>query len=210
MLAAAGDRRQPVARSAVRRHSGCTCAALSILPGMPRQIARSGPARWLSPTGWLGVALGVIGAALFVVGWWQISGESLLALQLPYLVSASLPGAALVVAGACLLAGESTRQSAADSADMVATLFELLTESSAPATAASTRTADHAPTVGVSASDAAGGGTIELLALPGATRYHRSGCVLVEGKPASVVGAESIRARDLRPCPICMPPGVDG
>jgi hypothetical protein len=183
-------------------------ATVSILPRMPRQIARSGPARWLSPTGWFGVALGVIGAALLVVGWWRISGESLLALQLPYLVSASLPGAALVVAGACLLAGESARQRAADSADMVAVLYELLTEASEPSAAAR----GPAPTADATSGATSGAttpATTELLALPGATRYHRSGCVLVEGKPASVVGAETIRARNLRPCPICLPASID-
>jgi hypothetical protein len=182
-------------------------AALSILPRMPRQTARSGPARWLSPTGWLGVALGVVGAALLVVGWWRVSGESLLALQLPYVVSASLPGAALVIAGACLLAGESTRRQVSDSAEMVAMLYELLTEASEPPAATRSAATDMSAT-GAATAPATGAAT-ELLAVPGATRYHRSGCVLVEGKPAPVVGADSIRARGLRPCPICMPPSVD-
>lgn len=94
------------------------------------QNERAVPARWLSVTGWWGVALVVIGAVLLFLGWWGVSGESLVALQLPFVVSASIPGAAVVVAGAVLLAGESGRRNAADSAQMVATLYELLTEAS--------------------------------------------------------------------------------
>lgn len=51
--------------------------------------------------GWL-VAL--IGAILCAVGWYGVSGEKHEARQIPYLASATVPGAALIIAGAVLIA----------------------------------------------------------------------------------------------------------
>lgn len=47
----------------------------------------------------LGGAVGFVGVLLLVVGWYLISGEAVAAKQLPYLASASIPGAVLVVCG---------------------------------------------------------------------------------------------------------------
>jgi hypothetical protein len=162
---------------------------------MPTQNDRAGPTRWLSATGWLGVALGAIGATLLFLGWWQISGETLLSLQMPYVASASIPGATLVIAGATLLAGESTRRTAADSARLVETLFDLLTEASKPPPSGPQPATEQ----------------LELFALPGTTHYHRSGCVLLEGKPGvAAVDPVAIRDRGLRPSPICTPAQIVG
>ncbi|MFD0428660.1 hypothetical protein ACFQ60_14135 [Streptomyces zhihengii] len=57
--------------------------------------------RWLY---WGGIAAAVCGAVLCVLGWYGVSGERTAARQLPYLASATVPGAALLVAGAVLLA----------------------------------------------------------------------------------------------------------
>jgi hypothetical protein len=51
--------------------------------------------------GWVVAAVGV---GMDVVGWYQISGQPTEAQQLPYLASATIPGAALIVAGAVLIA----------------------------------------------------------------------------------------------------------
>lgn len=61
-------------------------------------VVRIGPG--IDP-GWLIAAVGV---GLEVVGWYQISGQPTEAQQLPYLASATIPGAALIVAGAVLIA----------------------------------------------------------------------------------------------------------
>ncbi|MGH6657126.1 MAG: hypothetical protein ACRDVE_18220 [Actinocrinis sp.] len=61
-------------------------------------VVRIGPG--VDP-GWVVAGVGV---ALDVVGWYQISGQPTEAQQLPYLASATIPGAALIVAGAVLLA----------------------------------------------------------------------------------------------------------
>lgn len=59
--------------------------------------------------GRLGWYVAVLGVPLCVVGWYGVSGERLAARQLPYLASATVPGAALIVAGAVLTVGRSTR-----------------------------------------------------------------------------------------------------
>jgi hypothetical protein len=61
-------------------------------------VVRIGPG--VDP-GWIVAAVGV---GLDVVGWYQISGQPTEAQQLPYLASATIPGAALIVAGAVLIA----------------------------------------------------------------------------------------------------------
>lgn len=156
---------------------------------------RTGP---LSATGWLGVALAVSGAVLLFFGWWAASNELLVALQVPYLASTSIPGATMVIAGAVMLSGESARRSAADSARMIATLFDLLTVASAETNRAGTG-------VSSSADD-----DQPLLMVPGGNRYHRGGCILVDGKTGvTPVGAAAIRHNELQPCPVCNPAPTD-
>ena len=60
-------------------------------------VVRFGPG---VDAGWVVAAVGV---GLEVAGWYQISGQPTEAQQLPYLASATIPGAALIVAGAVLI-----------------------------------------------------------------------------------------------------------
>ena len=55
---------------------------------------RSRPLTWPALRAWLGLTLAAVGAVLLWVGWYRVSGETLVAAQLPYIASASLPGAA--------------------------------------------------------------------------------------------------------------------
>lgn len=50
----------------------------------------------------LAVALAGVGVLLCVLGWYQISGQPTVAQQLPYLASATIPGAGLLVVGLML------------------------------------------------------------------------------------------------------------
>ncbi len=50
----------------------------------------------------LAAALAGVGAVLCVLGWYQISGQATVAQQLPYLASATIPGAALLAVGLAL------------------------------------------------------------------------------------------------------------
>ena len=72
---------------------------------------RTGPAHpqlvlLVRRAGWIAAGLGVI---LLVLGWYGVSGQSTVAQQLPYLASASIPGAALVVGGLVLAGAERVR-----------------------------------------------------------------------------------------------------
>jgi hypothetical protein len=190
---------------------------------MATESERARATRWVSATGWLGVALAAVGAVLLFAGWWGVSGEALIALQLPYLASASIPGAALLITGGILLSGESARRSAHDAERMIARLYDLLTEASLTepgrsepgrsepglAEAPSTRHAGELP-VGAEARERPAG-VDGVVAVPGGTRYHRDGCALVDGKPGvSPVDVDTIRARHLQPCPICTPSVGEG
>ncbi|MEY9904484.1 hypothetical protein ABIA35_000690 [Catenulispora sp. MAP12-49] len=73
----------------------------------------------------LGGAVGLIGVLLLVVGWYLISGEAIAAKQLPYLASASIPGAVLVVCGFLFAISGNTDP---DTARRIAELHALLTE----------------------------------------------------------------------------------
>ncbi|HEX2785913.1 MAG TPA: hypothetical protein VHN36_20230 [Ilumatobacteraceae bacterium] len=162
---------------------------------MPIDSGREGHRRLFSATGWLGAVLAVAGAVSLIVGWWGISGESVVALQMSYVASASIPGAAMVIAGAVLLSGESARRNAADSARMISTLYDLLTVATGATPETETAIANHGQT---------------LVVVPGGNRYHRAGCALVEGKRGvTTVDAAAIVDQELQPCPVCNPVPTD-
>ncbi|GAA4872907.1 hypothetical protein GCM10023235_60000 [Kitasatospora terrestris] len=133
--------------------------------------------------GWFVLAAG---AVLCVLGWYGVSGERLAARQLPYLASATVPGAALLVGGAVLLAARLPGRGAADR--RMDQLFALLVgEASADGESA----------------EAAGGPPV---AVPDGTLYHRADCPLVAGKAhARPVDAETVGERGLGACPVCEP-----
>ena len=162
----------------------------------------SGPlideSRWRGAnlTAILGTSAVVAGALLLVGGWYGVSGESVVAYQLPYIASATVPGAALVIVGAVLLApvlrGDATRH---DSLDR---LVELLTEPVPDDTTGGGGAAGGPDTVAAADS--------RLYAVPQGHHYHRAGCALVAGKPdAAPVDATARAERELEPCPVCRP-----
>lgn len=177
--------------------------------------------------GWF-VAL--VGGLLCAIGWYGVSGEKYEARQIPYLASASIPGAALIIAGAVLIAARS-RGSDAELRQRVAELHGLLVEvpeggattggaaaptdddtaadnPAKPAAAAGATGGVGAATAGGPARPATESPAPEAswLAVPDGARYHRPDCTLVAGKPAAypVTRAEAAE-RGLRPCPLCDP-----
>ncbi|PWI42317.1 hypothetical protein CK485_23625 [Streptomyces sp. ICBB 8177] len=130
--------------------------------------------------GWLAV---VAGAVLCVLGWYGVSGQSLTQRQLPYLASATVPGAALIVAGAVLLAKEGSAEASA----RVEELYRLLTEDDREGPPG----APDAPS------------SSRLLAVPGGTMRHRADCPLVaHRRDATELPPGEGR---LDPCPVCEP-----
>lgn len=132
----------------------------------------------------LGWVIAAVGVGLSVVGWYQISGQSTEAQQLPYLASATIPGAALIVAGAVLIAGRRNVQSQSQSRS-------------------GTRGTGTYASVG--AVPRAG-----LWALPDGSYVHRGDCPLLDGKPeafevTAAADADGRPSAPTRPCPICEP-----
>lgn len=192
-------------------------------------MRQTGPARGHSLTAtalrWGSWAALAAGAVLCAVGWYGVSGERFAERQIPYLASCTIPGAALIVAGAVLL----SRGDQGLAAARVEELYGLLVAADGDGTGGA---AEPGPRTGGGggAEDGAGagsgggtgvgaGGAGPYLAVPGGTLYHRPGCALVAGKPGAVPVADPARAADgaegggegraLTPCPVCEPgPGT--
>ncbi|MET9580141.1 hypothetical protein ACLQ2D_38640 [Streptomyces sp. DT199] len=152
---------------------------------------RTSRLRTVHPVLWAGWAALAAGAVLCVVGWYGVSGERYAERQLPYLASCTIPGAALIIAGAVLLARG--RESIA--ARRVEELYGLLVEDG-PGGPEEAGRAALAP-LAVSG---------DLLMVPGGTLWHRADCPLVAGKAEAVpVDSKLVASGELDPCPICEP-----
>ncbi|MET7478298.1 hypothetical protein ABZT17_28590 [Streptomyces sp. NPDC005648] len=157
---------------------------------------RTARLRTVHPTVWAGWAALAAGAVLCVIGWYGVSGERYAERQLPYLASCTIPGAALIIAGAVLLAHGRDALAAA----RVEELHELLVAAE-PAGAEESAQAAALP-LAVSR---------DLLMVPGGTLWHRADCPLVSGKVEAVpVDTKLLTSGELGPCPICEPSGETG
>jgi hypothetical protein len=152
---------------------------------------RTSRLRTVHPVLWAGWAALAAGAVLCVIGWYGISGERYAERQLPYLASCTIPGAALIIAGAVLL----THGRGARAATRVEELYGLLT-------AAEPDTADESGQAATAPPAVSG----EMLMVPGGTLWHRADCPLVAGKVEAVpVDSKLVASGELGPCPICEP-----
>ncbi|MCP2308648.1 hypothetical protein FHR36_001772 [Kitasatospora paracochleata] len=146
---------------------------------------------------WPGWFILAAGAVLCVLGWYGVSGETVAARQLPYLASATVPGAALVVAGAVLIAARQAGR-AGESADRrTDQLLALLVAEAGSGSG--------------DGGEPAAGAVGPVVALPDGTLYHRGDCPLVAGKAnARTADAATVRERALTACPVCdpEPPGA--
>jgi hypothetical protein len=152
---------------------------------------------WSSIRPFVGWALAAAGAIALFVGWFGVSGESLTAKQLPYLVSAGLTGIALFILAGVFLATDDVRRQFARIGELerkVDDLYALFV----------TELADQ-PSASAAGPPVPRGA---LLALPSGSSYHAPDCALVAGKSeAAPVTGEAVSARGLRPCRVCDPDG---
>ncbi|MEV0122864.1 hypothetical protein AB0I16_15180 [Streptomyces sp. NPDC050703] len=148
-----------------------------------RQARRGGAPRPGHPALWAARATLAAGAVLCVLGWYGVSGERFAERQLPYLASCTVPGAALLIAGAVLY----THGRSALAASRVEELYTLLVTTEQPPSE------DQPPTA---ESD-------DLLMVPGGTLRHRADCPVVAARPEAT---EPDPAAVTAPCPICEPP----
>jgi hypothetical protein len=79
----------------------------------------------LVPT-YIGVLVLIVGFVLLAVGWADVAGETDVYRQMPYLLSAGLPGLGLVMVGLVIVNVSARRQDAAQRARQMAALTEAL------------------------------------------------------------------------------------
>jgi hypothetical protein len=146
--------------------------------------------------GWILVAVGIL--ALFL-GWYGVSGESLVAKQLPYLASGGLFGVALVVLGGRFMLIQDLRRDSGR-LDRLETMVDelhaaLLARPDAPGRVARGHVGVVSPN-----------GSSDYLVLPGGQSFHVPGCAMLEGKDkASRIKPTTAAKRGLMPCPLCEP-----
>jgi hypothetical protein len=128
----------------------------------------------IGPPRRLAAALTGVGAILCVLGWYQAAGQPTVPQQIPYLASATIPGAALLAAGAVALLRPSQTGNAAGGGIR----------------AAAESRADVAEGV--------------LLRVPDGRYIHVPECPLLDGRAdAAELSPEDAAAAALRPCPLC-------
>ncbi|MFD0418843.1 hypothetical protein [Streptomyces sp. NPDC127108] len=159
-------------------------------PAAAPAATRASRLRAVHPMLWAAFAALASGAVLCVIGWYGVSGERFAERQLPYLASCTVPGAALIVAGAVLLAHGRGALAAARVEELYGLLVAV--EGQDPEAVRA-----EAP---LATSD-------DLLVVPGGRLLHRADCPLVAGKPDAVTpDAVLLASGATTPCPICAPP----
>jgi hypothetical protein len=137
----------------------------------------------------LAAALAGVGALLCVLGWYQASGQPTVPQQIPYLASATIPGAALLAAGAAALLRAS------------------------PARGGAPARADQALPAGLQT--AGSGAAAVFLRVPDGRYLHTADCPLMDARADAVaLERDEAAASGLLPCPLChadagaRPPGA--
>ncbi|HEU5085752.1 MAG TPA: hypothetical protein VFU14_20590 [Acidimicrobiales bacterium] len=143
------------------------------------------------------------GALLVVLGYFGVSGESIVAKQLPYLVSGGLGGVLLAVLGAYVLGIDALRRDSGRLDRMERQIEELhralLERIDAPAVT----DGGSAPDAATGSNGRPAGATVVLV--EAGESFHRPSCALVDGKPGTSLPAVDAAGRGLRPCPVCEP-----
>lgn len=151
---------------------------------------------WDSVRPVLGYVLVGVGLIALFVGWYKVSGESLVAKQLPYIASAGFLGVALVVLGARFMLIDDIRKDSGR-LDRLETMVNelhaaLLARPDAPGR--------------LSGSTTSANGQGDYVVLPGGQSFHTPDCPMLEGKDrASRIRPSAAARRGLTPCPLCEP-----
>jgi hypothetical protein len=162
--------------------------------------------------GWVLTGIGLL--AIFL-GWFGISGQALVAKQLPFLISGGIGGIALVAIGAVILGTEDLRKDSGRLDRLEKQIAQLhavlLARADAPDISLAEQESPRHPN-GKHERDLYGPDSDpeELVALPGGTTFHKLGCAMVEGKTQVEPITEDV-ARDegLKPCRLCDPAPSD-
>jgi hypothetical protein len=152
----------------------------------------------------LGYILVALGLLSLLIGWYGVSGEAIVAKQLPYIASGGLLGVALVALGGRYMLIQDLRRDS-KRLDQLETMVNelhaaLLSRPDAPG---------RSLYAGASESAAGANGQSSYVVLPGGQSFHLPGCPMLEGKEkTSRIKPETANKRGLTPCPLCEPTAV--
>lgn len=148
--------------------------------------------------GWVFFAFG---ALLVVLGYLGISGESIVAKQLPYLISGGIGGILLAILGTYFLSIDELRRDSGRLDRMERQIEELhraLLDHPVPMD-----DLGNTPVAGTTPPDDHPAG--EVVVVESGESFHRAGCALATGKTTTSTMPEVAVERGLRPCPVCDP-----
>jgi hypothetical protein len=165
----------------------------------PRLLARLAGEAARPYVGWLFMG---VGALLILLGYIGVSGESLVAKQLPYLVSGGIGGVLLAVIGAYFLGTEELRKDSGRLERLERQVSELH---------AALLSRPDAPRLEAPSSNGSSGVPTHVVVVESGETFHRPGCSLADGKAQTELTPAEASHQGLRPCPVCAPaPAVTG
>lgn len=142
------------------------------------------------------------GALLVIIGYFGIADESVVAKQLPYLISGGIGGILLAILGAYFLGIEELRRDSGR-LDRIEKQIEELHRALLERTDAPTH---ELPGESVTAAGSNGhAADTSVLMVESGESYHRTGCALATGKSVTGLTPAAAERRGLRPCPVCEP-----
>lgn len=172
---------------------------------------------------YFGIASVVAGVISILLGWYGVSGEVVVAKQVPYLASGGLLGVCFFILGGRLLLIEDLRRDSGrlDHVEvLVEELHAVLLEQRRQLSAFGLDRTQGIPVVRGNGSHALAAGTVTdvatatgadtaaLRVVPGGATYHRDGCAMLTGKRVSTVKPATAIKRSLSACPLCGPADV--
>lgn len=158
--------------------------------------------RWAARAGrpWVGWVFIGVGALLVLLGWFGVSGEAIVAKQIPYVVSGGIGGVLLAVIGAYFLGTEELRKDGGR-LDRLEQMVEQLHAALLERPDAPARTSPDDADVAAGN----GSGRATVVAVRGGETFHVPGCAMAVGKDAEELTAADAQKRGLSPCPLCAP-----
>ncbi|MGI8663668.1 MAG: hypothetical protein ACR2LQ_10720 [Acidimicrobiales bacterium] len=169
-----------------------------------RDVRRGWRAKVTRPI--VGIALAALGTIFIIVGYLGVAHETLVAKQIPYLVSGGIGGMVLVAVGAFLLGTDDVRRQLERVEhletmvnELHRTLLHLRGEAGPPLEAMDAVEATNG------ASREVTGSASSVVALARGKSYHLPSCTMVAGKHPEPVEPETVATRGLSPCPLCDP-----